>query len=139
MDDKSEKYIFIGYDSNSKGYKLCNPNTRKTISNQDIIFNEEGEWDWGPHNENYNFFTYWEQDSMEESRVDQAREESTTPPASPTTRFEGDESLSERVPRFKSLQELYEVIENQDNLTLFCLFFTNCEPMSFQEARENKN
>lgn len=48
LDNKSEKYIFIGYDSNSKGYKLYNPNSRKTIINQDVIFNEEVEWDWGP-------------------------------------------------------------------------------------------
>jgi len=45
LDDKSEKYIFIGYDSNSKGYKLYNPNSGKTIINQDVIFNEEVEWD----------------------------------------------------------------------------------------------
>ena len=33
IDDKSKKYILIGYDANSKGYKLYNPNTRKTIIN----------------------------------------------------------------------------------------------------------
>ena len=33
LDDKSQKYIFIGYDANSKGYKLYNLNTRKTIIN----------------------------------------------------------------------------------------------------------
>jgi len=39
MDDKSEKYIFIDYDSNSKGYKLYNLNSGKTIINRDVIFN----------------------------------------------------------------------------------------------------
>ncbi|KAH9726094.1 hypothetical protein KPL70_008130 [Citrus sinensis] len=29
LDDKSEKFIFIGYDNNSKGYKLYNPNNGK--------------------------------------------------------------------------------------------------------------
>ena len=43
LDDKSQKYIFIGYDENSKGYKLYNPTTRKTIISRDIIFDEEGE------------------------------------------------------------------------------------------------
>ena len=42
-DDKSQKYIFIGYDANSKGYKLYNPTTRKTIISRDVIFDEEGE------------------------------------------------------------------------------------------------
>ena len=45
LDDKSQKYIFIGCDENSKGYKLYNPTTRKTIISRDIIFDEEGEWD----------------------------------------------------------------------------------------------
>lgn len=45
LDGKSEKYVFIDYDSNSKGYKLYNPNSGKTIINQDVIFNEEVEWD----------------------------------------------------------------------------------------------
>jgi len=31
LDDKSEKFIFIGYDSNSKAYKLYNPSTGKTL------------------------------------------------------------------------------------------------------------
>ena len=58
LDDKSEKFIFIGYDTNSKGYKIYNPNTGKIIISRDVIFNEEGEWDWGPHDEDYNFFLY---------------------------------------------------------------------------------
>ena len=31
LDDKSEKYVFIGYDPSSKGYKLYNPSTKKVI------------------------------------------------------------------------------------------------------------
>ena len=47
LDDKSQKYILIGYDANSKGYKLYNLIIRKTIISRDVIFDEEGEWDWG--------------------------------------------------------------------------------------------
>ena len=43
LDDKIRKYIFIGYDVDSKGYKLYNPTTRKTIICRDVIFDEEGE------------------------------------------------------------------------------------------------
>ena len=79
LDDKSQKYIFIGYDANSKGYMLYNPNTGKTIINQDVIFDEEGEWDWGQHNKDYKFLPYFEEDDMEHRRIDQARQEPTTP------------------------------------------------------------
>ena len=43
LDDKIKKYIFIGYDGNSKGYKLYNPTIGKTIICRDVIFDEEGE------------------------------------------------------------------------------------------------
>ena len=42
LDDKSEKYILIGYDSNTKGYKLHNLDTGKTILSRDAVFDEEG-------------------------------------------------------------------------------------------------
>ena len=45
LDDKSDKFVFIGYDSNSKGYKLYNPSNEKTIISRDMEFNEEEEWD----------------------------------------------------------------------------------------------
>ena len=60
---------------------------------------------------------------MEHPEIEQARDEPTTPPTLPATSTQEDGSSSERVARFKSLQELYEVTENQVNLTIFCLFF----------------
>jgi hypothetical protein len=134
LDDKSEKYIFIGYDSNSKGYKLYNPDTGKTIISRNVVFDEEGEWEWRSSNENYNFFPQFEEDDVE---PDEPREDLATPSASPTPSSEEGESSSERTPHFRSLQEIYEATENQDNLTLFCLF-ADCEPMNFQEAFEKK-
>ena len=113
LDDKSQKYIFISYDANSKGYKLYNPNIRKTIISQDVIFDEEGEWDWGQHNEDYNFLPYFEEDDIKHPRIKQVREEPTTLPTSPAASTQEHERSSERVPHLMSLQELYEVIENQ--------------------------
>ena len=132
LDDKSEKYIFIGYDANSKGYKLYNPNTKKRIISRNVIFDEEGEWDWSSSDEDYNFIPLFEEDTLE-----QPREDESTPPTSPTTNPQEEESSSERTPRFRSIQDIYEVTENQDNLTLFCLF-ADCEPMNFQEAAKKK-
>ncbi|KAK2411591.1 putative mitochondrial protein [Trifolium repens] len=134
LDDKSEKYIFIGYNNNSKGYKLYNPDTGKTIISRNVIFDEEGEWNWRSSNENYNFFPQFEEDDVE---LEEPREDPATPPASPTPSSEEEESSSEKTPHFRSLQEIYEATENQDNLTLFCLF-ADCEPMNFQEAFEKK-
>nr|GEW90530.1 retrovirus-related Pol polyprotein from transposon TNT 1-94 [Tanacetum cinerariifolium] len=46
LDDRSEKHVFVGYDKQSKGYKLYNPVTRKVVLSRDVEFNEEGSWDW---------------------------------------------------------------------------------------------
>ncbi|KAM1699904.1 hypothetical protein ACFX2K_031197 [Malus domestica] len=144
LDDKSEKFIFIGYDSNSKGYKLYNPNNGKTVVSRDVTFDEEEEWDFGSHASDLNFFPQFEEEN-EQGMMEQVREvqqESTTPPASPTSTNHGNspasasssESLNEReVPRTRSLRDLYEVAERLDNPTFFCLF-ADCEPVDFQEA-----
>ncbi|KAM2708962.1 hypothetical protein EV2_046705 [Malus domestica] len=144
IDDKSEKFIFIGYDSNSKGYKLYNPNNGKTVINRDVTFDEEGEWDFGSHTCDLHFFPQFEEEN-EQGMMEQARkvqQESTTPPASPTSTNHGNsptsalssESLNEReVPHIRSLRDLYKVAQRLDNPTLFCLF-ADCEPVDFQEA-----
>ena len=40
LDKKSAKSIFVGYPSNSKGYKLYNPETKKMFRSRDVIFLE---------------------------------------------------------------------------------------------------
>lgn len=46
-DDKSEKFIFVGYGQSSKGYKLYIPNNNMILNRRDVIFDEEGEWYFG--------------------------------------------------------------------------------------------
>lgn len=91
LDDKREKYIFICYDGNSKGYKLYSPNTWKTIICQNVIFNEEGESDWRSSNEYYNLFPQFKEDGVE---PEEPREYPVTPPTSPNTSCEYGESSS---------------------------------------------
>ncbi|KAG6471756.1 hypothetical protein ZIOFF_069202 [Zingiber officinale] len=43
LDDKAEKCIFIGYSSETKGYKLFNPDTGKVIISKDVTLDELGE------------------------------------------------------------------------------------------------
>ncbi|KAG6409646.1 hypothetical protein SASPL_127687 [Salvia splendens] len=42
LEDKSKPFIFIGYDSNTKGYKLYDPTSQKTMISIDVEFDEEG-------------------------------------------------------------------------------------------------
>ncbi|KAG6531346.1 hypothetical protein ZIOFF_005151 [Zingiber officinale] len=41
-----EKCIIISYSSETKGYKLFNPDTGKIIIIRDVTFDEKGVWDW---------------------------------------------------------------------------------------------
>ena len=43
------------------------------------------------------------------------------------------ECSSERTPCYRSLQEIYEVIKDQNDLTIFYIF-ANCEPIGFEET-----
>lgn len=45
LDEKGEKYIFMGYSVNSKAYRLYNPITKKIIISGDVEFIENKSWD----------------------------------------------------------------------------------------------
>ena len=68
---------------------------------------------WGvPHDEDYNFFSYFEEEEgVEQSRMEQEIKEPTIPLTSQTANTQGDpssssssESSREKVPHFRSLQ-----------------------------------
>jgi hypothetical protein len=40
LDKKDEKCIFIGYKDGLKGYKIWNPETKKVVYSQDVVFRE---------------------------------------------------------------------------------------------------
>ena len=57
FDDKSQKYIFVGYDQASKGYMLYDPVEKKRRTSRDVVFDEKSSWDWNSHeNEHYTFY-----------------------------------------------------------------------------------
>lgn len=46
LDNKSERNIFIGYSTLSKGYRLYNPDTKKFSTKRDVVFIEDAKWVW---------------------------------------------------------------------------------------------
>ena len=45
LDDRSQKFIFVGYSEESKSYRLYNPVTKKYVINIDVLLKEEKSWD----------------------------------------------------------------------------------------------
>ncbi|GJW57802.1 retrovirus-related pol polyprotein from transposon TNT 1-94 [Tanacetum coccineum] len=131
LDDRSKKHVFVGYDKQSKGYKLYNPVTRKVVVSRDMEFEEEGSWDWSiEENERYEFLPMTDEEETGELGDEVQQPQSPTP--TPTQ----DSPLisSEGEPKTRSLQELYEVT---DEIPLLCLY-ADYEPIVFEEAMKSK-
>ncbi|KAG6414490.1 hypothetical protein SASPL_127292 [Salvia splendens] len=138
LDDKSKPFIFIGYDSNTKGYKLYDPTSQNTMISRDVEF-DEGVWDFGSDNDTTSLAPFGDPRIDEQIREEQ--QEQTTPPASPATSVGGSPPsfLNERATqRARNLAVLYEDTERLEDLTLFCLF-VDCEPVNYEEAVESEN
>jgi hypothetical protein len=54
IDDRSEKYIFIGYSEQSKAYKLYNHVTKKFLVSRYVKFMEDKSWDEMENNSSHN-------------------------------------------------------------------------------------
>ena len=46
LEEASERCIFIGYSSVSKGYRLYNLKTKKVIISRGVVFYEKAFWNW---------------------------------------------------------------------------------------------
>ena len=44
--DRSKQMVFIGYDMNTKGYRMFDPVTRRVLVSRDVVFEEEKKWEW---------------------------------------------------------------------------------------------
>ena len=44
FDKKAIRCIFIGYDSQRKGWRCCDPNTEKCYTSRNVVFDEASSW-----------------------------------------------------------------------------------------------
>ncbi|KAL6321449.1 hypothetical protein AAG906_016548 [Vitis piasezkii] len=82
MDETSEKCIFMGYSSQSKGYRLYNLKTNKLIISRDVIFDEKAAWNW-------------EEDSPRSVPLSPSTESPTSSSSSPSSTLRKMRSLSD--------------------------------------------
>jgi hypothetical protein len=115
IEDKSQKYILLGYGENSHGYKLYNPMTKKVIMSRDVKFDEEQGWSWNSEDQPQKLIVDEEQIQKDEGEIILAPSPSTNSLASPS---------SSTIRKTKSIQEIYDVTEriNLDDVNMLCLF-----------------
>jgi hypothetical protein len=51
LDDRRRKIIFVGYERGTKVYRAYDPVTRKVTVTQDVVFDEDAQWDWSSSEE----------------------------------------------------------------------------------------
>ncbi|EOY04542.1 Uncharacterized protein TCM_019778 [Theobroma cacao] len=107
FDEKSEKYIFVGYCSQSKAYKLYNPISGKITISRDVVFNENARWIWNEENKEQHIQVLEDNTASTISSSSTPRSSNPSPPTS--NESSSSSSSSETPPRkFRSLQEIYD-------------------------------
>ncbi|KAK4434982.1 hypothetical protein Salat_0661200 [Sesamum alatum] len=117
LDNKSARYVFIGYDQSSKGYKLYNPSSGKIVISRDVEFDEEGVWELNDQNKNDRYSPFFDDEKEDMAQL-------VTPPSTPPPQnIQADEASSSEGPRvFRGLRELYDVTKEVTNLSGFTQF-----------------
>ncbi|KAK2981445.1 hypothetical protein RJ640_001959 [Escallonia rubra] len=109
LDDKSEKFIFIGYNQESKGYKLYNHVDKKMKVSQDVTFEEKSSWDWTDRDkEQYVFYPI----NTDRKEVEEELIEPVTPssPVSPTQSSPSSSSVNSNcVKMFDDFKKEFEM------------------------------
>lgn len=126
LDDKGEKCVFLGVSTQSKAYKLYNPNTKKIIISRDVVFDDENIWEWSD-NDNQQIGADFDDENQDEEQQ---------PPAENPLPAAKESERPQRIRRRPAWMEEYEVSgidQTDDPLTHFVLF-SDCDPTTFEEA-----
>ena len=120
LEDKSKKFVFIGYDEKTKGYKLMDPINKKVVVNRDVIVDEASEWNC---------------ENSLEPVVEQGRTTTILEPTNNVTNISDDipSSDDEAEPRNQKTRTLQDLYDTTGEVHLVCLM-ADTEDISFVEA-----
>nr|KYP60991.1 Retrovirus-related Pol polyprotein from transposon TNT 1-94 [Cajanus cajan] len=123
LEDKTVRGIFLGYSSQSKGYRVYNLQTKKLTISRDIEVDENATWNWEEERiEKKTIYMPINQPTT--SSLEDNNQDIVISPESPRIVPQQEESSPESTPRrVRSLVDIYETC----NLAIL-------EPGSFEEA-----
>ena len=150
LDDRSEKYIFIGYSEQSKAYRLYNPITKKFLVSRDVKFMEDKSWDEMENNTSHNPSLELDEhqaptklDEHEESitrlpRLQVQNESSSLSHNDSSSRSDSysSHSDSDSEHNHKRMRSLCDIYDQDDNVVQFAFF--SSQPTCFDEAAKQK-
>ncbi|KAK4387768.1 Retrovirus-related Pol polyprotein from transposon RE2 [Sesamum angolense] len=133
LEEKTEKGIFLGYSTQSKGYRIYNLKTKKLIISRDVEFDEDAMWNWDEEKVERQSVMIPKDtppQQQQEEGTDQAEMErrSQQAPVSPRRPPPSEEIEKETPPRrTKLLSDIYETCN-----------FIMLEPDNFETAVKHK-
>ena len=147
LEGKAEKGIFLGYSSQSKGYRVYNPQNNKVQVSRDVVFDEDASWDW-EHDDIKERYVVTQPINTEptheivgqhEQHFQEESESTSDDPDSP--RYEYD-SFSDSPPtKTRRLSDIYENTDRIPDLNpeqvQFC-YFVSDEPNNYERAAQHK-
>ncbi|KAL0324752.1 UNVERIFIED_CONTAM: Retrovirus-related Pol polyprotein from transposon RE1 [Sesamum calycinum] len=125
FDKKSEKCIFIGHSSNTKGYCLLKLNTNKLIVSKDVTFHESTPWDWKEKKVRNLLFN--PPPASHEENYEQNVSAPSTPKGGISNTNSKSSSPESPLPKMRSLSEIYYT----------CRFMVS-KPENYEEAAKEE-
>ncbi|KAL0292316.1 UNVERIFIED_CONTAM: putative mitochondrial protein [Sesamum angustifolium] len=132
LEEKTEKGIFLGYSTQSKGYRIYNLKTKKLIISRDVEFDEDAMWNWDEEKvERQSVMVPKETFRNNNKKKEQTKQKwkgGVNKPGSPR-RPPSSEEIEEETPprRTKLLSDIYETCN-----------FIMLEPENFENAVKHK-
>ncbi|KAL0374896.1 UNVERIFIED_CONTAM: Retrovirus-related Pol polyprotein from transposon RE2 [Sesamum radiatum] len=130
---KTEKGIFLGYSTQSKGYRIYNLKTKKLIISRDVEFDEDAMWNWDEEKVERQTVmipkeTPPQQEEEEGTGQTDMERRNQQAPGSPRRPPQSEETEEETPPRrTKLLSDIYETCN-----------FVMMEPESFEAAAKHE-
>ena len=152
LDNKGEKSIFIGYNKDSKAYRLYIPSTKKFFVSRDVQFIEEEAWD-GSIEKTTNVKNYLSHDEDDEEMAEMYPQTTTPTQGQQGTPLRRNESALPSTPqggtssassstctpneigkKFRNLSDIYDEGMN----SLFALYCHVDDHFHFEEAIKDR-
>ena len=137
LEDCSTPMIFIGYEVGTKAYRCFDPVNATVHTSRDVLFEEDGKWDWTNHSEGISTLTFnpslcvesiSEDSSHPERDRDEDHEENFVEATTPQS-----ESHEPEPCRYKSLTQVYSETDPMQAEGEECLLISE-EPSTYAEA-----
>jgi transposase InsO family protein len=125
LEESSERCIFIGYSSMSKGYRLYNLKTKKVIISRDVVFDENAFWNWQKENVEAKTVpaVILEQKSTSFESEENVQSVPNSPSSTPSSPSSSSSSPSSTPIKIRSLDNVYARCN-----------YCSIEPENFEEA-----